>query len=246
MSRSGDIARIARATDHDFLFIDVQHALYDLETIGHIANVANAVGVATLVRVRGVEDPDVPLLLDCGVNGIVFPDVNNAGEAQRAVDRCRFPPLGHRSVGGGFVHFDYRAVPLGEALAELESSCMVVCMVETPEGLRNTEAIAAVKGVDVVHLGTNDLLVGLGLGGQFDHPAAAEAQDRIIAAAKANGIFSGCGGNRDVERQAAAVRKGVRFVTTQADTAFLMAAANQWSQGVRRLAGPSHAPGGGQ
>ena len=40
------------------------------------------------MRVRSVEDPDVPLLLDNGVAGIVFPDVNNAAEARRAVDRC--------------------------------------------------------------------------------------------------------------------------------------------------------------
>ena len=37
LGRSGDIARIAKTTGHDFIFLDVQHAIYSLETIGHIA-----------------------------------------------------------------------------------------------------------------------------------------------------------------------------------------------------------------
>ncbi|MES2712394.1 MAG: aldolase, partial [Pseudomonadota bacterium] len=61
MTRSADIARIARATGHDFLFIDTQHAIFDIETIAHIAQTALAIGVAPVVRVRGVDDPDIAL-----------------------------------------------------------------------------------------------------------------------------------------------------------------------------------------
>ena len=81
--RSGDIARIAKTTGHDFIFIDMQHSLYSVETIGHIAQVALAIGVTPMVRVRSVDDPDTSVLLDNGVTGIVFPDVNNADEARR-------------------------------------------------------------------------------------------------------------------------------------------------------------------
>src|SRR5262245_12902698 len=40
LARSGDIARIAKTTGHDFIFIDRQHALFSLETVGHIAQAA--------------------------------------------------------------------------------------------------------------------------------------------------------------------------------------------------------------
>jgi 2-keto-3-deoxy-L-rhamnonate aldolase RhmA len=101
LTRSGDIARIARATGHDFLFIDVQHAIFSLETIGHIAQAALGCGVAPLVRVRSVRDPDIPVLLDCGVTGIVFPDINTADDARLAVRTCKFAPIGRRSVTAG-------------------------------------------------------------------------------------------------------------------------------------------------
>jgi 2-keto-3-deoxy-L-rhamnonate aldolase RhmA len=233
IGRSPDIALIAKATGHDFIFIDTQHSVFDLETIVAIAHTALAIGVAPLVRVRGVGDPDVSLLLDNGVTGIVYPDIENAAQARKAVETCRFPPRGKRSVAGGYPHFDYRAQPLGETVRALDEACLVVCMIETAEGLANVEEIAAVDGVDVVHLGSNDLMAALGKAGQFDDPVLVEAQNRVIAAAKAHGKFAGCGGNRDVARQVEAIRRGALFVTTQTDVGFLMASANAWTKGVR-------------
>ena len=95
------------------------------------------------------------------------------------------------------------------------------------------EAIAAVPGVDVVHIGANDLLVSLGKAGQFDDPIVVEAMDRAIAATAPHGGFAGCGGNRDVPRQAASIKRGVRFLTTQTDIGFLSAAASQWTAGLQ-------------
>lgn len=233
VSRTPDIARIAKTTGHDFIFIDTQHSIFNIETIAAIAHTALAIGVAPLVRVRGIGDPDVSLLLDNGVTGIVYPDINTADEARRAVEVTKFAPLGKRSVVGGYPHFDYRAVPLSESVPQLNDACLLVCMIETVEGLNNVEEIAAVEGVDVIHLGSNDLLANMGKPGKFDDPAIVAAQDRVIKAARDNGKFAGCGGNRDVKRQLAAIRRGAQFVTTQTDVGFLSAAAGQWTREVR-------------
>jgi 2-keto-3-deoxy-L-rhamnonate aldolase RhmA len=233
MGHSGDIVRIAKATGHDFIFIDVQHSLFNLETVGHMAQIALSCGIAPMVRVRSVDDPNVSLYLDNGVTGIIFPDVNTAAEAQRGVDAAKFAPLGKRSVCGGYPHFDYRPVPLTQSVPALNAAAMVVCMIETLEGLNNVEAIAAVKGVDVIHVGSNDLLVNMGKPGQFDDLEIIAAQERAIAAARAHGKFAGIGGNRDIERQVAAIKKGCLYVTTQTDIGFLAAAAGQWTKGVR-------------
>jgi 2-keto-3-deoxy-L-rhamnonate aldolase RhmA len=237
LGRSPDIVRIAKASGHDFLFIDTQHSVFDLETIVQIAHTALAIGVAPLVRVRGIDDPDVALLLDNGVTGIVYPDIETAAQARRAVEVCRFPPLGKRSVAGGYLHFDYRNPPLDQAVRKLDEACLLVCMIETPAGLSNVEEIAAVAGVDVLHLGSNDLLAAMGKAGRFDDPALVEAQERVIAAARKHGKFAGCGGNRDVARQVEAIRRGAQFVTTQTDIGFLLAAATAWTSGVRENLG---------
>jgi len=234
LSRSADIARIAKATGHDFLFIDGQHSIFDLETIAHMANAALAIGIAPLVRVRGVDDPDVPVLLDNCVAGIIYPDVNTVAEARRAVERAKFPPIGKRSVVGAYPQFDYRSVPLKEGIPQLNDSCLVVCMIEAPEGLKNVEAIAEVEGIDVLHLGGNDYLAAIGKPGQFDDPALAAAQERVLKAARQGGKFAGCAGIRGIDQQIQVIRQGFQFLTTQTDIAFISSAATQWVQAIRK------------
>lgn len=90
--RSADIARIACGSGHDFLFIDTQHAVFDLETITHIAQAADALGIAPVVRARSLDDPDVPLLLDNGVAGIVFPDSPRLTRPGARSRSCAFRP----------------------------------------------------------------------------------------------------------------------------------------------------------
>jgi 2-keto-3-deoxy-L-rhamnonate aldolase RhmA len=183
--------------------------------------------------VRGIFDPDVSLLLDNGVTGIIYPDVATAAQARRAVDTCKFAPVGKRSVVGGYPHFGYRPLPVAESVRQLNETCLLVCMIESIAGLENCEQIAAVDGVDVLHVGCNDLLVNMGKPGMFDDPDILAAQDRVIASARRNGKIAGCGGNRDIERQVRAIRRGAQFVTTQTDIGFLAAAAGTWTQGVR-------------
>jgi 2-keto-3-deoxy-L-rhamnonate aldolase RhmA len=234
LGRSGDIARIAKTTGHDFIFVDIQHALYDNETLGHIAQAALACGVTCLARVQSPSDPIMPLLLDCGFTGIVVPDVNTAEDTKRAVDACKFKPIGRRSVSGAYPMFDFRTQPLADTLRTLNDNTLLACMIETVEGVRNMDAIAAVEGVDVVHLGCNDLLVDMGKPSTFGSPEIVEIITREISVCKAHGKFAGLGGDRDPARQVHFIREGIRFVTTQTDIAFLMLEASRRTAELRQ------------
>ena len=237
LARSGDIARIAKTCGHDFIFIDAQHSLFSVETIGHIAQAALGCGISPLVRVRSVDDPDTQVLLDNGVTGIVFPDVSTAAEARRAVSRARFPPVGKRSAAGAYTILDYKAVPMGQLVPALDDNALVVCMIETREGLENVEEIAAVEGIDVIHVGSNDLLTGLGMPGAFGSPEHIAALDRVITATKAHGKIPGVGGDRNVARQAEFIRKGARFITTNSEIAFILAEGARVTGELRRALG---------
>ena len=237
LGRSGDIARIAKTTGHDFVFVDGQHALYSVETTGHIAQAALGCGVVPMARVRSCDDPDTQVLLDNGVMGIVFPDINTADEARRAVNRAKFPPIGRRSVSGSYTMFDFRAVSTGDAVTAINDNTLVVCMIETQEGLDNVDAIAAVEGVDVVHVGSNDLMTSLGKPGAYGTPAHIAALDRVFAAAKTHGKIAGVGGDRNVARQVEFIRKGARFLTTNSDIAFMMAEASRVTGELRKALG---------
>ena len=235
--RSAEIARIARATGHDFLFLDLQHSLFNLETLGHVAQAAVALGVAPIARVRSVRDPDVQALLDNGITGIVFPDVNTEADARAAVAAVRFGPLGRRSVTGGYPYFDFRPTPPAQALPAVEAATFLACMIETREGVRNADSIAAVPGIDVIHMGMNDLLTDMGKPGQYADPELEAAVTRVLGACRAHGKAFGAGGNRDPKAQAAVIRRGAQFLTTQTDIALLSTGAAAWTGAVRAALG---------
>jgi 2-keto-3-deoxy-L-rhamnonate aldolase RhmA len=234
-SRSGDIARLAKSAGMDFLFIDIQHASYSTETISHIAQVALGCGITAMVRVRSCRDPQIPVLLDSGLTGVVFPDVNTAEDARAGVDAARFAPVGRRSATSGYALFDYGPVPQADAIAIMNRNTLVVCMIETLEGIANVEEIAAVDGVDVLLIGLTDLLTSMGKPGALGDPEAMAAVARAAAACRAHGKFFGVGGDGDLARQAIYIEQGSRYIPTRTDGAFLMAAASDTARDLRAI-----------
>lgn len=236
LARSGDVARIAKTSGLDFLFIDIQHALYTLETIGHMAQAALGCGISPMVRARSCRDPNIPVLLDGGVTGIIFPDVNTAADARAGIDACKYAPIGRRSATTGYPLLDFRPVPQKEAISIINANTLAVCMIETLEGLSNVEAIAAVDGVDVLLVGLTDLLADMGKHGAYGDPEAMEAVTRVLAACRQHGKFGGVGGDNDPERQKIFIEQGARFMTIPSDGALLMAAATRTARNLRALA----------
>jgi staphyloferrin B biosynthesis citrate synthase len=235
LARSGDIARLAQSSGHDFIFIDTQHAIFSLETIAHIAQAALGLGVAAFVRVRSCRDADIPVLLDAGVTGIVVPDVNTADDARQAVRAVKYAPIGRRSVTTGLPIFNFRPVPMQDAIPELNRNTLLVTMIESLEGLANAGAIAAVEGVDVVQCALTDMLNDMGKPGAYGDPQAMDAVARITEAALKHGKFAGVGGDNNLDRQAIFIRQGVRFISTQSDGALVLAGAARVSEDLRRI-----------
>jgi len=88
------IARIARATGHQAIWIDLEHSTIPIDTAASICAVAMDIGLASLVRVPEREYGVIGQLLDSGVLGIIAPRIESVEEAQDVVAACRFPPLG--------------------------------------------------------------------------------------------------------------------------------------------------------
>ena len=168
--------------------------------------------------------------------GVVIPHVDTVDQARAAVDACKYPPIGHRSMGGGFPHFDFAPVSPGEAAKIHNENVLLAVMIETPEAVENADAIAAVEWVDVLHIGTNDLLIEMGLHGQFDHPEVAEVYEKVIGACRRHGKVAGMGGVRELALCERYLELGFRFMTTNADLAFLLAAASERTQALRAVA----------
>lgn len=227
LARTVDIAKIARATGFDWLFLDLEHGPMSLETCSAISVAALDVGIAPIVRVPNGEYAMATRALDAGALGIVVPHVDSAAEAAEVVSRLKYPPIGHRSVAGQQPQFDYRAVKIAELTATLNAATLVIVMIETPTAVANADAIIATPGVDGVLIGTNDLAAELGIPGDFGHPKIVSAYETVIAACKKHNKWAGMGGVRDDALLKQYIGMGIRLILAGAEVSILMGAATQ-------------------
>ena len=222
----------------DYVCVDLQHGLADLEALIPMLAAAEAAGATPLVRVPRNDPADVGKVLDAGARGIIVPLVNDASEAARAARACRYPPEGNRSYG------PVRAsVVLGTTdPVSLDRAVSCIVMVETREGLENVEEIAATPGVDGIYVGPSDLALSLGLPPTLDvvEPVHVEAVARIKDACKHHGITVG------IHTASAEVSKkhsgaGFDMITTGTDSTLLADAARMRLETVRGESGPGPA-----
>jgi 2-keto-3-deoxy-L-rhamnonate aldolase RhmA len=221
-ARTSDAALLAHACGFDAFYVDLEHGSATIDAAGQICSAALALGITPLARVPEGGHADAARLLDAGAQGIVFPHIETADEAAEIVAACALPPLGRRGVGGA----SPRTLFAKLSAAEINASTLTVAMLETREGIDNADAIAAVPGIDVLHIGTNDLCASLGIPGQFDHPDLAACYERVHEAAKRHGKTLGVGAVQGrPERTASLIALGARFIVAGNDVSYLMAAA---------------------
>jgi 2-keto-3-deoxy-L-rhamnonate aldolase RhmA len=224
-SRTTDIGAIAKACNYDWLFIDMEHSALDIGTASQIASAALPVGISPLVRVPGKEHHHASRLLDAGAQGIVVPHVDSVDEARRAVSYCKYPPIGHRSLYGQQPQFGFKSLPVPELTRLANDETLVVIMLETPAAILLADDIAALQGVDVVMIGTNDLCCEMHIPAQYGHERVEEAYANVIAACAEHGKWPGMGGVVDHALMEKYIGMGMRFILSGNDTGFLMAGA---------------------
>jgi 2-keto-3-deoxy-L-rhamnonate aldolase RhmA len=172
-------------------------------------------------------------VLDGGALGVVIPHVDTPQEAREIADRLRYPPRGHRSVGGGQAQFDYAPMPLGEATTLMDDNTLVTVMIETPKAVENAEAIAAVPGIDCLLVGSNDLSMEMGIPGEVAHPKIQAACEKVVAACRKHGKWPGIGGAYSEEQLKLYTDKGMTLILAGNDLPMLIAAARAHQAKVR-------------
>ncbi len=233
---SNEIVRIAKTAGFDTLYIDLEHSSLSMETTSQLSIMALEAGIPAFVRVPSNTPEYISRVLDGGALGVIAPGVRSADEARAVVAAAKYRPEGERGYGAGLAHLQYRNFPPAEVLQAMNDATMVIVQFESAASLAAAEEVIAVDGVDMVLIGTNDLMVDLGIAGQFDHPLVHDAYVRTLGACKKYGKHVGVGGLSTrpdlVEKY---VKLGARYVSTGTDLAFLMAACTQRAEQVRAI-----------
>jgi 4-hydroxy-2-oxoheptanedioate aldolase len=229
--------RIAKTAGFDSIYVDLEHSSLSVDATGQICMAALEARIAPFVRVPANTSENIQRALDGGALGVIAPNIRSAEEARTVVAAVKYPPLGQRGASGGLPHLQYRSFPTAEANAAVDAATMVIVQFESAQAVEKAEEIVAVEGVDMVLIGTNDLLADMGLAGQFEHAKVREAYARTIAACRKHGKHVGVGGLSSRPMLVAEfVKMGARYVSTGTDLAFLLAEATQRAKQVRDIA----------
>lgn len=181
---SATVPQAIAAAGADAVIIDMEHGAVDHASAHAMIAATAGTACAPLVRVARNDTDDVKRVLDLGAEGIVYPMIRTAEDAERAVAALRYPPHGNRGFGP-FIAHSYAQVPFPDYLPAVADNLVCCLLAETREAVENIDAICAVPGIDLIIPAQFDLSVDLGVPGQFDHPDFLAAVSRIEAAARA-------------------------------------------------------------
>jgi 2-keto-3-deoxy-L-rhamnonate aldolase RhmA len=186
------LPQIVKAAGAEFLLLDMEHAGTSYETIKDQAALCRGIDLVPMARVPTNQYHYISRALDLGIMGIMAPMVGSAEEARHIVACTRYPPTGRRGAAFGFAADDYIGGNVADKIKIANERTLVMCLIETAEGIENVDAIAAVPGVDVLWLGHFDLTNFLGIPAQFDHPKYVAAIQKMVAAANKHGKILAC------------------------------------------------------
>jgi 4-hydroxy-2-oxoheptanedioate aldolase len=239
-ARTPEIARIAAAAGYDALWVDLEHSAMPIDTAAQICHAALDLGLFPLARTPERDLGVIGRLLDGGALGIIAPRIETADEAAAVVAACRFPPLGHRSAIAALSSLAFAPLAPAALYEAANRSVLVKILVESPRGIDNIEAIAAVEGVDLVGIGANDLSAELGVPGQTSHPRMRTAIGAALAACSRVGTPLVVGGIADADALARWIDDGAAtFLMAGIDTDVLLAAARERVRQAHTLLRPS-------
>jgi 2-dehydro-3-deoxyglucarate aldolase/4-hydroxy-2-oxoheptanedioate aldolase len=218
-----EITEIFTVAGFDWLFIDMEHTVLDVPAVQRILQTAQG-RIAGIVRVPAGEEVWVKRVLDAGAEGLIFPQVNSAGQAKKIVQLCKYSPEGNRGVG--ISRAQGYGMRFNEYVETANRDTAVIIQIEHIEAVKNIEAIVQVPGIDAIFIGPYDLSGSMGKIGKVADP---EVQEKIkialtagLKAGLAVGIFTL--NPADVKRF---IEKGYTLLTLGIDVMFFSGAARQ-------------------
>jgi 4-hydroxy-2-oxoheptanedioate aldolase len=245
-------ARSMATSGLDFLFIDMEHAPFEIERLRtFLLGMTNKRSiqqkgnlqpdVVPLVRIpaaSGTEETiaQVKQVLDVGAFGVFFPSIGTAEQAELAVRSTRYPqyndapdyePEGLRGRNPSNAAW-YWGVSDYHARADVwpldpAGELLAIMFIESPEGVANIEEIISVPGLGGIFIGPSDLATSMG----YASPAAPEVEaaiQTVLAACLDHDVPCAITTNaRTVEDR---IAQGFRFVTVGTDGGLSAGASN--------------------
>jgi len=218
----------------DWVLFDAEHEPFGVRECYDLVRAADAVGLATVIRVPR-NSPDVLLsYAETGAGGVLAPHVDSAAAARELVASLTFPPGGTRGVSATSRAADFGLTQTAtEYFGAREEHTIPMALLEDDIELTTLDEILAVAGLDVFAIGPGDLAASMGLPGQGGDPRVQDKVRAMAARLSAAGktLVYPSSGTADA---AGAVALGAKLLVTST-AGLLRGAFSEYLEGVRGL-----------
>jgi 2-keto-3-deoxy-L-rhamnonate aldolase RhmA len=224
----------------DFVVIDTEHVPVDAPQVLALLQAVAGTPAQAIVRLAWNDAVLVKRAMDMGAQTLMFPFVQSADEARRAVASARYPPDGTR--GFAAMHRASRYGTVTDFARRANAEACVVIQIETPAAIEQLEVIAGVDGVDALFAGPGDLAAACGHIGDIGHADVQRHLRAVAAACRRLGKPCGTvGSNPEMVKRF--IEYGYSFVAVASDLGMMMRQAGEYLGELRRITGASGAPG---
>ena len=221
--------------DYDYLWIDLEHSAITLDKCYNMLVAAKSVGRQAIVRVPQNDLTYTKKVLEMGPDGIIFPMVHNAKEAEELLSYTLYPPFGKRGCG------PQRAVRYGvdDEIAYFRSGPVDLCrflQIECKTFVEELEQIADNPYIDGFILGLADLAGSINkIGDFFGKENLALAKRAIEIAAKYNKIIGTATLATDEATITMLHNMGVKMITCGSDFNYIVNGARKTYETVKKV-----------
>ncbi len=211
------IAEMVGNLGFDYLWIDTEHEAMDYETVLMQIIACKAAGTASVVRIPFNETYLAKRVLEMGPDGIIFPMVNSAEEAEAAMEACVYPPDGKRGFGPRRC-CQYGAENMANYIKESSDRMARFIQIENVTAANDLERILRVPYIDGIIVGPCDLSGSIGHLNDLFHPDVLNLIDIIIRKCKESNIPVGVSvGANDEDSLQFWFDRGFQFISAGSD-----------------------------
>jgi 4-hydroxy-2-oxoheptanedioate aldolase len=169
--------------EFDFVIIDYEHASTNMETIEEMVRAAELLNITPLVRISKVDRTEILKVLDCGAQGIVIPNVKHKEQVEEAINYAYYHPIGMRSLNSGRPGA-FAKYSLNDYITKANEEIMIVPMIESLEGINESESILSSPHISFVLEGAADLSQSLSVPWDTDHPEVQKNLEQLYEVSK--------------------------------------------------------------
>lgn len=240
MSASPLVAEAMGCAGFDWAVIDMEHTPLDLADLAHMLQAVAGTPMLPVTRVPWNDTVMVKRVLDAGAQTLLFPFVQNADEARKAVAACKYPPMGVRGMAA--MSRGSRFGTVKDYFKVANAGVSVIVQIETPQAMDQLEAIGQVDGVDSLFIGPGDLSGAMGYVGDLLNPAVVEVMARSVQRCHALGKPIGTVGGTP-EAVAIYRKAGFDYIGVASDLGLMMRTCAATLSTIRSMDIRNHAQG---